>query len=346
MHNICYSIRTIKANLIFISLAFSLIAGATAVIPFKTAIYYTGIIFLIFNALKYGEFTNCLGICYILYLIVCLLSSCFALILDYRLFAFIALMVSCTPITNSWRLYTFRKKYLYYCLLSFPFVATASIFCYFADINYFTAKKSAAISLDFSAFFPHPLWLGAALGLANIVLVWLIFSIKKRRFQIALMIILLFSIYVSVVAASRSAFFSSVIAIVVLIILKLHNLKKILIATIVIISLTIAFLPIYLTGSARMQDKFADSQGTFGSRTEVFTSGLSGFKKEPLLGLGFAVSYNSKGEIIVGRMESGSGWLSILSQTGLIGFILVCSLLLKTLKVLPYLLIDNKLLLT
>ena len=102
---------------------------------------------------------------------------------------------------------------------------------------------------------------------------------------------------------------------------------------------------IYLTGSARMQDKFADSQGTFGSRTEVFTSGLSGFKKEPLLGLGFAVSYNSKGEIIVGRMESGSGWLSILSQTGLIGFILVCSLLLKTLKVLPYLLIDNKLLL-
>lgn len=345
MNKICHNFRILKANLKFILLAFSLIAGAIVIIPFNTLIYYIGIVFLIFNALKYGKFINNFGECYILYITVCVLSSSFALILDYRLFAFIVLIVSCTPITDSYRLYKFREKYLYYCLMTFPIVAIASIFCYFAGINYFAQNKTTSVVLDFSAFFPHPLWLGAALGLANIVLIWLTLSIKDRKYKFAFIIILLLSIYVSIVAASRSAFFSSVIAMTILILIKLHDLKKIVIAVGLISALTIVFLPIYLTGATRMQDKFAQSRGEYGSRTEIVTSGLASFKKNPLLGQGFAISYNAKGEKVVGRMESGSGWLSILTQTGIIGFVLVGFLLLKTFYILPYILTDNKLLL-
>lgn len=338
-------IEYLKRNITFVLLAFSMIAGATAIIPFNTFIYYVGIVFLIYNALKNSEITNRLGTCYILYLTVCVLSSCFALILDYRLFAFIVLIISCTPITNSYRLYVFREKYLYHCLMIFPVVAVASIYCYFADINYYVQSKSTVNFLDFSAFFPHPLWLGAALGIANVVLVWLIFYIKNYSGKILFFIILLLSIYVSVVAASRSAFFSSVIAMVTLIIIRLHNIKKILLMVSIIILLTIVFLPIYLTGAARMQDKFDSSRGKYGSRTELVTSGLANFRENPLFGQGFAISHNAKGEKIVGRMESGSGWLSILFQTGIVGFVLVCILLLKTIRIFPYIVTDNKLLL-
>ena len=44
-------------------------------------------------------------------------------------------------------------------------------------------------------------------------------------------------------------------------------------------------------------------------------------------------------------MESGSGWLSILFQTGIAGFVIICTLLLKTRKVFPYIFNDYKLLL-
>ena len=115
-------------------------------------------------------------------------------------------------------------------------------------------------------------------------------------------------------------------------------------ASVIIAIFVVVFLPVYLAGASRMQNKFAESQGKYGSRTELFTSGLSHFEESPLLGHGFAIGYNEKGEKVVGRMESGSGWLSILLQTGIVGFIIVCILILKVRKTFPYMLNDDKLL--
>ena len=344
-----YALDYLKRNSVFVLLAFSLISGAIVVVPFKEFIYYAGVIFLFSFAVRNDRIgskrRNRCGIYYILFLAVCITSSCLALVLNYRLFAFIVLIVSCTPITNSYSLYIFRERYLYHCLMLFPIIALASVFCYFADINYLDIEGTGIDTLDFSAFFPHPLWLGAALGLSNVVLMWLLLSVRSRIYVTIFLIILLLSVYVSIVAASRSAFFGSVLAMVVLILVKLHNLKKILTAGVIIAIFVVVFLPVYLAGASRMQNKFAESQGKYGSRTELFTSGLSHFEENPLLGHGFAIGYNAKGEKVVGRMESGSGWLSILLQTGIVGFIIVCILILKVRKTFPYMLNDDKLLL-
>lgn len=344
-----YALDYLKRNSVFVLLAFSLISGAIVVVPFKEFIYYAGVIFLFSFAVRNNRIDskrrNRCGIYYILFLAVCITSSCLALVLNYRLFAFIVLIVSCTPITNSYSLYIFRERYLYHCLMLFPIIALASVFCYFADINYLDIEGTGIDTLDFSAFFPHPLWLGAALGLSNVVLMWLLLSVRSRIYVTIFLIILLLSVYVSIVAASRSAFFGSILAMVVLILVKLHNLKKILTAGVIIAIFVVVFLPVYLAGASRMQNKFAESQGKYGSRTELFTSGLSHFEENPLLGHGFAIGYNAKGEKVVGRMESGSGWLSILLQTGIVGFIIVCILILKVRKTFPYMLNDDKLLL-
>lgn len=341
-----YVTNSLKYNFKYFLLAFSLLSEAIVPIPFRNYFYYIGIIYIFSYSLKNSDGYNKFGMYYVLFLTACFISSCFALILNYRLFAFIALIISCTPITHSFNIYLFRKKYLYYSLITFPILAIASAICYFTGINYYTPNHGININiLDFSAFFPHPLWLGAALGLSNIVLVWLIFTTRNKTYKITFSIILLLSLYISIVAASRSAFFSSAITMIILLLIKLHNIKKIIITGSVLTIVTIILLPIYLTGATRMQDKFTNSRGKYGSRTELVVSGLSNFQQNPLLGQGFAISYNAKGEKIVGRMESGSGWLSILSQTGIIGFTIICILLVKVRKIFPYIFNDDKLLL-
>lgn len=104
-------------------------------------------------------------------------------------------------------------------------------------------------------------------------------------------------------------------------------------------------LPYYLSGAQRMIDKFESNKGRYGSRTELINTGVKYFKETPVLGVGFAVSYNSLGEKKVGRMESGSGWLSILFQTGLLGFSIVCFILMGLRRILKYIWKDYELLL-
>ena len=335
-----------KRNIVFLLLAFSLVAEAIVIIPFKEFIYYVGIIYVAFYVIRNNAQNNDFWMYYVSFLAVCFLSSIMAFTLDQRLFAFTFLLFIFTPITNSFKIFLFRRRYLYFCLMAFPFLGIASILCYFLGINYFIPDDaSGANLLDYSAFFPHPMWLGAAVGLSNVVLVWLVFSAKNKINVCLYAVLLLLSIYLSVVAASRSAFFASMMSMIVFIILRLHKLRKIIIAGIVISVIAIAVLPFYLIGAERMQYKFNKSQGKYGSRTELFVSGLSAVERHPLLGQGFAVKYSTKGEKYVGRIETGSGWLSVLAQTGMLGFAIVCVLVLKVRKVFPFLFIDNKLLL-
>ena len=74
-------------------------------------------------------------------------------------------------------------------------------------------------------------------------------------------------------------------------------------------------------------------------------SGVKHFKETPIWGVGFAVSYNALGEKKIGRMESGSGWLSILFQTGLLGFSVMLLILCGLRKVMIYIWKDYELLL-
>lgn len=341
-----YLLDFFKRNIIFLLLAFSLVAEAIVIIPFKEIIYYAGIIYVAFYVIRNNVQDNNFWMYYASFLAVCFLSSIMAFTIDYRLFAFTFLLFVFTPITNSFKIFLFRRKYIYFSLMAFPILGVASILCYFLGINYFIPDDAKGANLlDFSAFFPHPMWLGAAVGLSNVVLVWLVFSAKNKIYVCVCAILLLLSIYLSVVAASRSAFFASMIAMIIFILLRLHNLRKIIIAGIVLSVIAIAILPFYLLGAERMQDKFDKSHGKYGSRTELFVSSLSAIERRPLFGQGFAVKYNTKGEKSIGRMETGSGWLSILTQTGILGFIIVCVLVFEVRKVFPYLFVDNKLLL-
>ena len=64
------------------------------------------------------------------------------------------------------------------------------------------------------------------------------------------------------------------------------------------------------------------------SRDGLWKKRIIEINDSPILGVGFATSgtgYNKK----VGRMESGGGWISILSQTGILGLTIILIITLR-----------------
>ncbi len=170
----------IVKHLQYLILAISLVASAIVVIPFGTQIYIVGLLYIVCYALFNGNNNRFIGRHYILFLIACFLSCIASDSINYRLFAFIIIVISLTPITISTKLFFFRKTYLIHCLMVFPFLSIVSFYCYLYGINYY---EKTGNSLDFSAIFAHPMWMGAAIGLSNIVIIWLCFLKKTTRLK-------------------------------------------------------------------------------------------------------------------------------------------------------------------
>lgn len=195
-------------QLLYLMLAISLVTSAIVVFPFGTQIYIVGLLFIVCYALFNGSNNRYIGRHYILFLMACFLSCIASDSLNYRLFAFIIIVISLTPITISTKLFLFRKTYLKYCLMIFPFLSLISFYCYLNGINFYVKTGNP---LDFSAIFTHPMWMGAAVGLSNIVVIWLLCFSKSRILQLLYLIVLLLSIYITIVSGSRSAFFASIL---------------------------------------------------------------------------------------------------------------------------------------
>lgn len=264
-----------------------------------------------------------------LFLAACYCASIANSVFDYRLFVFTFVVITCSPILYSEKIFMFREKYLRCCLQAFPVISIICLFCYFKGIN-MMSYEDGDVSWDFSAIFPHSMWLGAAVGISNVVCLWNIFNTKKKIIQIFWIAVLLQSVYLSVVSASRSALLASLLSMGMLVFLNVKNIKKLIKYAILISVLVSLSFPVYYRNSQRMQNKIENSDGQYGSRTGIFDDGFAHFKEQPLLGSGFAVAYRD-GHRYVGRLESGSGWLSILFQTGLFGFTVIL-LILKKMK--------------
>lgn len=101
-----------------------------------------------------------------------------------------------------------------------------------------------------------------------------------------------------------------------------------------------------MENSMRMQTKYGglnlrDEKGTT-SRTRLWNDRVEEFESSPIWGVGFGVA-GIGDDAKVGRVETGSGWLTVLSQTGIIGFILVLLSVKKAFLPLSVLREDDKL---
>lgn len=302
---------------LLVFLTFCLLASSSPLIPNGLSFYLIGILCCFIYCIRFckgakGAQLFC-GL-----LVACYLASLVNSIFDYRLFVFTFVIITCSPILYSEKIYIFREKYLKCCLYAFPLISIICLFCYFKGIN-MMSPEDGDVSWDFSAIFPHSMWLGAAVGISNVVCLWNILNCKKKISQILWTCVLLQSIYLSVVSASRSALVASLTTMFILILCNVKNIWKFLKYAIVVAVIGTMAFPVFYNNSQRMQNKIESSEGAYGSRTGIFSDGFKHFEEQPIFGCGFAVSYRD-GHRDVGRLESGSGWLSILFQTGICGF--------------------------
>lgn len=332
----------LKKSSLFILLSFCLVASAIVVIPNGVMYYLIGLAVIFFTSLRFNSGKHKGRDLYIMFLLACFLSSIINDVYNYRLLVFALTLFACTPITMSERIVRFRTRYLFFSLLIFPIISVISLYCYFVGFNCFSPEEGD-VSWDFSAIFPHPMWLAAAVGLANTVILWLVLLSKKTVVRYSFLVLLLLSLFLSVVAASRSALVASLISMGVLLLIKSTSVKKLIVNITVTTALLLILFPIYYEYSGRIQNKMEYSADyKYGSRQEHFYYGFEHLKDSPIVGSGFATAYYGNRKV-VGRLESGSGWLSILFQTGIIGSSIMLSLLYRLRRLRKYIKTNKRL---
>lgn len=266
------------------------------------------------------------GLPFLLFTIWLLITSIIHFAVTYRCIILLLILFAFTPIISSPKLEELRAKIIEYIIKLTPILIVPNLICYIIGYNVYLEIKEGEVSeLNFSGFFMHPMWLAASCGISNIVIAYN--YIKKdggrtKQFKYILInsSILLISLLLSVISGSRSALTASILAICLMYFLARVSKKVI----IYIGLLLICSFPLLVDNSTRIQSKQGiDEENAYGSRTSVWSNQFTSIKESPIIGAGHASMIGSDGKVISGRMETGSGWLSILSQTGIIGTLLI-----------------------
>jgi len=251
--------------------------------------------------------------------------------MSYR-WIMMCLILYITLCKTSYRFYRFKERFLFVSLFGYIFTGLLNNYAHHLNINYrlrHPMYEGMTFTIDFSGFTVHQMWLSAACGIGMIFLTyWLNYLWNRGRKLLALCMLpmMFLDLQTLVWGGSRSALGICIGASLLLLWFSNKNIgKSVLILSFLAITATI-ITPILMSDSERMQTKvggmeFVDESGRT-SRSDLWNARLEEFRSSPLLGVGFAVT-GIGDEAVSGRAETGSGWLTVLSQTGLVGFILV-----------------------
>lgn len=245
-------------------------------------------------------------------------------IIEYR-FAMMCLLLYITLATTSYDFYQFKVRFLFVSMIGYVFTAFLNFYAHLAGINMRSWSSTSAM-IDFSGFTWHGLWLGAACGIANIYLLYKFYHFlrdRRKTLTIVYLGVLFISVMVTIWAGSRSALAASVLGMGCLVLLITEKVGKSIQLLIGFGMAVMLLMPFFEENAQRMISK-QDYQERIGrtSRDELWNERIAEFQSSPLIGVGFGV-FGVGEEKHGGRTESGSGWLSVLSQTGIIGFLLV-----------------------
>jgi len=264
----------------------------------------------------------------ILIMFICI-TSMINLVLSLKIVFFLVILILTCPIYTSLNWHLYKKNLMRVLSYGFVVVTVINLYAYFIGFNLRAMFQQWEDLTDkqFSGFCDQPMWLSAAAAVSSIFCAYNIFSQKKKtKKQLLLYIILLIiSIYITMIAGSRSAFIACIAAMLILLYILVKSKTK-LIKYIVIIGLAVLALSPWIfdretTGAMMAKQEHQEAIGQT-SRNELWAQRMAEYKSSPLIGVGFA-AHGVGDETEVSRVEYGGGWISILSQMGILGAIIV-----------------------
>lgn len=314
----------IKYNKIIIILAVMVIASVFAPISYGQYAYFAAMgLVCLYCAFK-NEYFEWLFAVLLLWM---LLGMLFNNVFPIQYLYFVLMLASASPMFSSYKAFVFRTKLLYGLCMILPVVTIVNLYAYYAGINYFviimTLERVA--SYNFSGFLHHPMWLAAINGMSNVSLLYLYYKNRDSKWIVksGIVILLILSLYLSVIAASRSALASSLLAMAIMVFLQSKSGGKLVKSIIVIGVIAYLVVPFITSNSEAMQAKMNYQEQTGGSSRDIaWKYRMDEFVESPVWGVGFATGKTIFGDKTTGTLETGSGWLTILSQTGIVGAII------------------------
>lgn len=253
-----------------------------------------------------------------------------AAIFDYR-WIMMCVILFITLCRTSYRFFKFKERFLFISLFGYAITGLLNNYAHIKNINYQLyswVHAGQEFTIDFSGFTCHPMWLSAACGIGLIFFAYwmnLLWNRGKKIYSLLILPLMFLTLQTLVWGGSRSALGISIVASLLLVWLSNKNIGKTFIIFGAFAIMASIITPIILGDSERMQTKqggfnLVDENGN-NSRTALWNARIKEFSTSPIWGIGFGVTGtgdNAKS----GRSETGSGWLTVLSQTGLVGFML------------------------
>lgn len=254
----------------------------------------------------------------------------------YRLSYFCIILGVVSPIIQNDRVNLFRMN-LFKCVILLLVIASiASFVCYFFGVNFMHRNEFDDITVagSFSGILNHSMVLGPVAALSCCYLLpYLFYSGLSNRKKIIVIIILLASFGALLLSASRGALVGG-LAGFSFILYKLNKRRLMRLCKYLLLTIGLLY-PIWSGYSSMMLQKQRNNleSGSFMiSRESKWESRIIEFESSPFFGIGFATIdpngfdlYNRE----TGTIEPGTSWGSILSMTGILGFLLITYIVLS-----------------
>ena len=255
--------------------------------------------------------------------------------LDLRLVLFSFILILTCPIYTSLKWHLYKKEIIKNLFVGFIGVVLINLYAKIIGFNLRAMMQQWENLTDkqFSGFCDQPMWLAAAAAVSTIYCAYLVFvQTEKTRLQQYLYIVLLLcSIYVTMISGSRSAFVAAMGATCIVLYLlvknKLRLIKYIVSAVVVAVVLSPIFLDRKTFGAMMAKQEYQEMVGET-SRDKIWSDRMAEFKSSPLVGVGFG-AHGVGDDKEVSTVETGGGWISILAQTGIIGLVLAMCIIFK-----------------
>lgn len=277
---------------------------------------------------------------YILYLGVCFFSIILNDIpafysIEFRFLAFILVLSAFSPMVNGRRIALLRLRLLYFVtVLSTVLILANFIIFQMGGVSEKLMQIYHRTGVYFGTTASNEFATLGAISIMYIITFIVSFFKKLKIWEFCALLALLFCcISMMLIASSRTALIGTILSIILVTgYASKDNFKRLSIAIAV---LMVFFLLAFLVFSDSMRGIIEYKQAgdishvDVGSRTSMWKTRLEEFRSSPLYGIGFAtISNPTKFSQAEGVIEAGSGWLSVLSQTGILGGIcIICMLI-------------------
>lgn len=291
-------------------------------------VYFIGLLLLFIKYLKVNPRNHPMGGVYRAFIVLLWFSSIIGFVLDLRLLLFTIVLLVAMPY-NSLPWHYYKLKLLRNFYIGFAVVTLLNFYAKLIGYNYlsiFQDEYTMNKQFEFSGFGRFAMWTSCAAAISTMVFTSYVFRNTHKKLIIKCFCygMILVSLYVTIISASRSAFFLAIATSLLTIKLQTKRNGALMRNLLLLAVGAFLFAPVLIDSSEAMLRKKNGLKITTKntSRDALWGERMEEFQSSPIWGIGFAahgVGENKR----VGRNESGGSFISVLAQTGLIGFVLV-----------------------